>query len=403
MDAQPTPAHPSWLGAPGSARDVLYQLLVEGPLSRSALAEKLGLSAGSLTRVTKPLLASGEICETESRHVGPTGRPTQPLEIVAGRHYFVGIKLTGTHASAALVNLRADVIDTAQTPLPSRDPEAVADSIAALARKVGRSAPQPVAAVGLCLGGQTLEGGLIGWAPFLKWENVPFGQLLQERMKLPVTVINDLSALTLMEHWLGSGRGIANLVVLTMGAGVGYGLVINHQMITDANSGLGTAGHIPLDPLGPPCELGHRGCANVMLSQSNLEARALAALGRPVEYARLLELAAEGGIARTLVDEAGFALGRLLTIASALTMPELIILSGEGVGLVDAAREAVEAGRKHDREQHAREVPLAVIDVDDTHWARGAAIGAMQQPAPIPSQLPDELEPGDINNLSVAG
>ncbi|WAH99146.1 ROK family transcriptional regulator [Arthrobacter sp. MMS18-M83] len=382
MDSQPTPAHPTWLGAPSSARDVLYQLLVDGPLSRSALAEKLGLSAGSLTRVTKPLLTAGEIIETESRHVGPTGRPTQPLEIVAGRHYFVGVKLTGTHASAALVNLRTDVIATAEAPIGSMQPEAVADLVADLVRRVEQSAPQPVAAVGVCLGGQVTDGGNISWAPFLKWENVPFGDLLKNRLGLPVSIINDLNALTLMEHWLGSGRGIANLVVLTIGAGVGYGLVINHQMITDANSGLGTAGHIPLDPFGPPCDLGHRGCANVMLSQPSLESRALASMGRPVPYAELLELSAQGGVAKTLVDEAGFALGRLLTIASALVMPELIILSGEGVGLATAAREAIDAGRRHDREVHAREVPIAVIDVDDTHWARGAAIGAMQQPAP---------------------
>lgn len=378
---QPTPVHASWLGEPGSARDVLYQLLVDGPLSRSALAEKLGLSAGSLTRVTKPMLVGGELIESPGRHMGPTGRPTQPLEIVPDRHFFVGVKLTGTNAYAVLVNLRADIIAAVEASIDVREPHAVADLVAELVRKLEASAPKPVAAVGVCLGGQALDGGVVGWAPFLEWENVPFGDLLAERTNLPVTVSNDLNALTLVEHWLGAGQGIANLIILTIGVGVGYGLVVNHQLISDANAGLGPVGHIPLDPFGPLCDIGHRGCANVMLSNHSLEKRAFVSLDQHVTYSQLLELASKGGTAKTLVDEAGFALGRLLTIASALAMPEKIILSGEGVGLVEVAREAVEAGRRHDREKHVGAAPLEVIQVDDTHWARGAAIGAMQQPA----------------------
>mgnify|MGYP003877214525 CR=1 FL=1 len=252
--------------------------------------------------------------------------------------------------------------------------------MATLVRRLETAAPKQVAAVGICLGGQPLDGGIVGWAPFLGWENVPFGDLLTARIDLPVTVTNDLNALTLVEHWLGAGRGIANLIVLTIGAGVGYGLVINHQLVSDANAGLGPVGHIPLDPFGPLCDIGHRGCANVMLGNRSLEMRALASLGESVSYAQLLKMAAQGGPARILVDEAGFALGRLLTIASALAMPEKIILSGEGIGLVDVARDAVDAGRRYDRERHVRVAPMSVIAVEDTHWARGAAIGAMQQP-----------------------
>lgn len=381
MDPQPAPVHPSWLGAPGSARDVLYQLLIDGPLSRSALAEKLGLSAGSLTRVTKPLLAEGELVESSDRHVGPSGRPTQPLEFVPGHHHFVGVKLTGSQAHAVLVNLRADIIATRSSPLASTDPDAVASVIEDLVRELAAFAPSPVSALGVCLGGQVLDDGVVGWAPFLQWEDVPFGAMLRRRTGLPATVVNDLYALTLAEHWLGAGRGVANFIVLTIGAGVGYGLVINNRLITDSNAGLGPVGHVPLDPFGPPCDIGHRGCANVMLSIPSLEARAMAAFHRHVGYAELLGLAAESVMARTIVDEAGFALGRLLTIASGLAMPEKILLSGEGVGLVAAAKGAIEAGRQHDRENRARPVPVEIIEAGDVHWARGAAVGAMRRPA----------------------
>ncbi|MDQ4503456.1 ROK family transcriptional regulator [Sinomonas sp. ASV322] len=379
MDA--TPVHPSWLGEPGSTRDVLYRLLVEGPLSRSALAERLGLSAASLSRVTKPLLASGEIRETPDRHVGPTGRPTQPLEIDADRHHFIGVKITGTHVYAALVNLRTDVLASAQAPLESTEPQRVAELVALMAKELREQHPVPVSGLGACLGGQVLDDGEVGYAPFLHWENVPFARYLGGHTEIPVTVTNDLNALTLIEHWRGAGQGVANLVILTIGAGVGYGLVIKNQLIHDANAGLGQVGHTPLDASGPTCDLGHRGCANVMLSIRNIEAHASVSLGRVVKYDEVLRLAEAGDpLARAAVDQAGFALGRLLTIASGFAMPEKIILTGEGVGLAYTAADAVEAGRRQDRERHAAAVPLECIEVDDIYWARGAALAAMQQP-----------------------
>lgn len=162
MHSQPAPVHPSWLGTPGSDRDVLYQLLIDGPLSRSELALRLGLSAGSLTRVTKPLLARGQLVESQGRHKGPTGRPTQPLELMPQGHHFVGVKLTGTQAIAVLVNLRADIIATRTAPLGSTDPAAVAGVVADLVKQLAASSPEPISAVGVCLGGQVLEQGVVG-------------------------------------------------------------------------------------------------------------------------------------------------------------------------------------------------------------------------------------------------
>ncbi|MBT8163510.1 MULTISPECIES: ROK family transcriptional regulator [Arthrobacter] len=379
MDA--TPVHPSWLGEPSSTRDVLYRLLIDGPMSRSALAERLGLSAASLSRVTKPLLASGELREVPGRHVGPTGRPTQPLEVDADRHHFIGVKVTGTHAYAALVNLRADVLDAADAPLRSKDPDHVIAVVARLANSL-QERGTAASGLGVCLGGQVREDGSVGYAPFLEWQNVPFGQQLAAATSMPVAVANDLNALTLIEHWHGAGRGVENLIILTIGAGVGYGLVINNQLINDVNAGLGQVGHTPLDPTGPACGIGHRGCANVVLSTRNIEAQAAVSLGKSVPYDRLMKLAAEDPVARQVVDQAAFSLGRLMTIASAFTMPQKIVLTGEGVELAVAAPEALKAGRSHDREQHTPAVPLEIVEVSHTHWARGAAIAAMQLPAP---------------------
>ncbi|WP_422935819.1 ROK family protein [Sinomonas sp. P47F7] len=379
MDA--TPVHPSWLGDPSSTRDVLYRLLIDGPMSRSALAERLGLSAASLSRVTKPLLASGELREVPGRHVGPTGRPTQPLEVDASQHRFIGVKVTGNHAYAALVNLRADVLESEDAPIRAKDPDSVIAVLTALAENLQRRGGA-ASGLGVCLGGQVREDGSVGYAPFLEWENVPFGERLRAATSLPVAVANDLNALTLIEHWHGAGRGVENLVILTIGAGVGYGLVINNQLINDVNAGLGQVGHTPLDPTGPACSLGHRGCANVVLSIRNIEAQAAVSLGRSVPYERLMKLAAKDPVARQVVDQAAFSLGRLMTIASAFTMPQKIVLTGEGVGLAVAAPDAVRAGRAHDREKHTPAVPLEIVEVSHTHWARGAAIAAMQLPAP---------------------
>lgn len=87
--------------------------------------------------------------------------------------------------------------------------------------------------------GKVSDDGTVLRAPFLQWRNVPLGRLVQERTGMPVAVENDVVALTVGEQWFGAGRGISSFAVLTIGAGVGYGLVIDDRVIAPVDTGLG--------------------------------------------------------------------------------------------------------------------------------------------------------------------
>ncbi|HTL40002.1 MAG TPA: ROK family protein [Pseudolysinimonas sp.] len=371
-------ATPAWVPATGAARAVALEVLLHGPISRSAIARTLDLSQGSLTRLSAPLIASGLLVEGDERAEGRAGRPTRPLDVIPSSRHFIGLKVTADEVLGVRTDLRATVVARDAVALPARDPDAVADTIVALVRDL--SADVSITAVGVGIGGRVGENGVIRSAPFLEWEDVPLGAMLEARAGLPVVIDNDLVAFTEYEHWFGAGRDLDRFAVVTLGAGIGYGLVINRQVIVDEDSGLGLVGHWPLDPFGPRCPAGHRGCAMSVLTADAITGEVSSALGRTVGYAEALELAAAGDpAARRVIDDAGHGLGRLLAAIANLTAPELVILGGEGVGLVDVASEAIQEGLAADRDPRVRPLGLVTTSGDNIEWCRGAAVLAIQR------------------------
>ena len=176
--------------------------------------------------------------------------------------------------------------------LPGRSPDEVVASVVDVVARL--SDGFAITAVGLGIGGRVGEQGVIRSAPFLEWEDVPLGALLESATGLPVVIDNDLVAFTEYEHWFGAGRDLDRFAVVTLGAGVGYGLVVNRQVIVDDDAGLGLVGHWPLDPFGPRCPVGHRGCAMSVLTSDAIVSEVGASLGRTVGYEEVLTLAEEG-------------------------------------------------------------------------------------------------------------
>jgi predicted NBD/HSP70 family sugar kinase len=362
----------------GAARAVALEVLLDGPLSRSEIARRLELSQGSLTRLSAPLIASGLLVESGDRSAGKAGRPTRPLDIIPSSRHFIGIKLTADDVLAVRTDLRANVIETATASLPDRSPATVVETIGRVVDRLhGRV---DVTAVGVGLGGRIGPNGSVRSATFLGWEDVALRDLLEARVDLPVVVDNDVVAFTEYEHWFGYGRGRRRFAVVTLGAGVGYGAVVNGGVLIDDDSGLGLVGHWPLDPLGPLCPAGHRGCAMSVLAQDGIVREVSTALGRTVDYDEALRLAVEGEpVARRVIDDAGRGLGRLLAAIANLVLPEVVVLGGEGVGLVGVAGDAIREGLGRDRDPRVAPLELAMTTGDDVEWCRGAAVLAIQE------------------------
>jgi predicted NBD/HSP70 family sugar kinase len=362
----------------GSGHAVMLEVLRHGPLARTDLARRLGLSPASLTRLTAPLVECGLLAETSARRAAGAGRPSRPLEVVPNACRFVGVKLTEDEAYGVVTNLRADVLASTVAPLADRAPDPVVEVVAGLVSELAADG-RPAVFLGVSLGGDTRDHSTVIRAPFLGWHDVALADLLERATGLPVVVDNDLVALTKAEHWFGAGRGRERFALLTIGAGVGHGLVVHDDVVVSPDAGVGLLGHVPLDPMGPRCFLGHRGCATAMLTIPAITSAVSVGLGRQVDYPESLTLAAAGDpVAEPIVRDAGRALGRLVALVSNVTMTNHVVLAGDGIRLAEVARDALTDALSEERDPRADAVELEIQTFGFAEWARGAAASAIQ-------------------------
>jgi len=191
---------------------------------------------------------------------------------------------------------------------------------------------------------------------------IDFREHLTTRFGLPAAIENDANAAALAEHRFGAGRGSRHMVMLTLGTGVGGGLILNGELYRGAVGAAGELGHITLDLDGPPCQgtcpgFGHlealaSGTATDQLAQKLATERPdgdlgrAAAEGRPVDARLAVDLAAEGpGDARELLERVGFILGTGIASFVNVFNPELVVIGGgfarAGDLLFDPARKVV--------------------------------------------------------------
>ncbi|MEU2288407.1 ROK family transcriptional regulator [Streptomyces sp. NPDC013178] len=371
----------SWPPLSAGERAVAIEVLVHGPLSRTELARRLGLSAGSLTRLTKPLIESGLLVGT-GEDATPTevrqGRPSQPLDIVADSRLFIGFKITGDMVYGVVTTLRSEIVTRYDRPLATHDPDLVAGQLAEMTAELARTHPG-LAGIGIGVGGLVQERAAVGESPFLGWRDVPLAALVEERTGLPVVVENDVAALVEAESWFGAGRGLDRFVVLTIGAGIGYGLVLGGRRVPHAEEDGGFGRHWIVNPNGPLTPDGARGSAVSLLTISSIRYQIQAATGREMTYEEILAGAAAGEpMPARVVDEAARALGTLVAQISNFAMPQKILLAGEGVGLMEVAGATVEETIRANRHPLAAPVPLETKVSDFHDWARGAAVLAIQ-------------------------
>jgi predicted NBD/HSP70 family sugar kinase len=371
----------SWLPLSPGERSVAIEVLVGGPLSRTELARRLDLSQGSLTRLTKPLIESGlliEVAEAGAPAEARQGRPSQPLAVVAESRSFIGFKITEDMVYGVVTTLRSDIVARYDRPLTTHDPAEVADLLAEMTDELARAHPR-LAGIGIGVGGLVEDRAVVGESPFLQWRDVPLAGLVEERTGLPVVVENDVAALVEAEAWFGAGRGLDRFVVLTIGAGIGYGLVLGGKRVPCAEEDRGFGRHWIINPNGPLTPDGERGSAVSLLTISSIRYQVQAATGRDRTYEEILALAAAGEpMPARVIDEAGRALGTLVAQIANFAMPQKILLAGEGVGLMDVAGDTVRETITAHRHPMARPVPLETKVSDFHDWARGAAVLAIQ-------------------------
>jgi glucokinase len=258
----------------------------------------------------------------------------------------IGIDLGGTNVRAGALTSDGQLLNWKDTLIEAaRGPAAGLRTIARLADEVIAQAGQPVLAVGVgSTGPLDRQRGCIQNPYTLPgWEDVDIVTPLRERFGVPVALENDADAAALGEAWAGSGRGLKRMVMLTIGTGVGYALILNGGIYRGLGGEHPEGGHIIIDPSGPECYCGARGCleslvagpAIVHFALESEEARIspflqkAASLPREIDAATIFEGARQGDdFCQSLVDKTAnyIALGLVNIIMT--TLPDCIVLTG---------------------------------------------------------------------------
>ncbi|MGA2931475.1 MAG: ROK family protein [Acidimicrobiales bacterium] len=314
-----------------------------------------------------------------------------------------GVDIGGTKVLGVALGPDHDIVAEARVPTPrgkreivgSHVAEAVAQVVVELDRALGTAGATPV---GVGAPGMVDRRGRLCFAPNLpQAHGVDWTELIGDRLPgRAVLIENDANFAVLAEHRLGAARGYRNVVMATLGTGIGGGIVLDGRVQVGSAGFAGEIGHMVVDPAGPACPCGRRGCWERFASGAGLGvfAREAALAGNLGEVVRMaggdpesvrgedVSAAAAGGdpAARRVIEQVGWWIGFGLANLACVLDPECFVLGGgvvqAGDLLVDAARatfsELVEGG---DRRPGAVIVPAAF---GERAGAVGAALAARQ-------------------------
>ncbi|MFI9247467.1 ROK family protein [Streptomyces sp. NPDC053086] len=364
---------------------VFTTLLSHGPLTRSEVGRRTGLSPAAVTKAVRPLMELGYLVEGVDEEARPgVGRPASLVRVDAGRALFIGIKVTGDEIIAVLADLCCRIRTSRNARLSRREPEAVLPVVTALVQELLTEAVSlgvPVRGLGIAISGDVDRAdGVVRYSPFLEWRDVPLGELAATATGLRVTVDNDVRALTVAEHWFGAGVGLSDFALVTVGAGIGCGLVVHGQVVSGAHGVAGEIGHLSLDPHGPLCHCGNRGCVEAVAADPALLRAVRAATGRPLaDAAEALALAHSGdpGV-RAVYAQAGAAIGKAIGSLVNILGPERVIISGEGLAAYDLFAEGIRDAFAASAFGTAARCDVMTRPLPFEEWARGAAATAIQ-------------------------
>ncbi|MFZ5923980.1 MAG: ROK family transcriptional regulator [Bacillota bacterium] len=391
-------------------RDINISIVIDairqrGPVPRVDIARMTSLGRSTVSGITALLLKEGFIREIgsacPSQGKPALGRRPVLIEFNPRARFVIGVKLAPTLVTAAVTDLEAVVLDTTEMVIDAESGEkAIRAQIARAVRDVMSKARidlDRVIGIGVALPGIVDNRTGVSISPrFFLWQNLPMRHLLEEEFGVPVFIDNDANAATLGEKWRGRGRDVENLVCMTVGVGIGAGIIINNQLYRGAIAGAGEIGHITINEDGPPCACGNQGCLEAFASDAAME-REMRKVMRSGVKSMVEELVGgdEGRITRKIIvqaakagDEAALAVivaaGQHIGVGLAnivnILNPEMIVIAGEAVQdsgdlLLDPIRETI---RRRSMGVLAERVEVVPSALGDKIWLTGAAALVLQ-------------------------
>lgn len=307
---------------------------------------------------------------------------------MSAREAAIGIDVGGTKTAALVVDREGAVLARDVRPTPADDGQASLATMVDAARAV---ATPGVVGVGIAAAGMVDRDGVMRYAPNLAWRDTPLAPHVGGALGLPAIADNDVNAAAWGEFLHGAGRGSRQMLMVSVGTGIGGGLVLDGKLYRGANGFAAEIGHVVVDPNGPECGCGNRGCWEQVASGTAITRQGRAAAARhphsvlrdlagadpaSVTGAMVTEAARDGDtVSRGIFVEVGHRLGVGIAGLVNVLDPDVVIVGGgaseAGDLLLAPARDAFR--RSVEAPDHRPEVPIVPAALGNDAGAIGAA------------------------------
>ncbi|MFC8724122.1 ROK family protein [Streptomyces bacillaris] len=319
-----------------------------GEATRAGVSARVGLTRAAVSSLVEQLMESGFLTESGKTFSGQAGRPGTALKVARTGPAGLGVEINIDYVSVCVVDLagtgrvrQTEHLDNRGAPAG----EVLARAARIAARTLDSAREQELRPVGATLALPGLvSGGSVRQAPNLGWNEVPAQDLFAEALTvlrpghpvLPVASENEANLAALAELWFGGLGDVRSFLYLTGEIGVGGALVLGGELLRGAHGFAGEIGHFVVDPDGPECRCGSRGCLEQYAGQTALlRAAGIDGSGGGAGVVELERRARAGdGRAVAALTEAGRMLGRVVSGAVNLVDPDAVVLGGIYRGLM---------------------------------------------------------------------
>ena len=314
---------------------VLRVLREAGEASRAEIVQRTELSRATVSSVLAELRDEGLVVEVDGTAQSRTGRPAVLVRLARSAGTALGIDFGKRHLRVAIADLGHEVlaercVDLDSDHVAERGMEVAVGLVDEVLSESGVDRSR-VIGVGMGLPGPIHQTtGELGSSTILPgWVGVRAAEAMTERLGLPVQVDNDANLGALGEWTWGAGKGADDVLYLKLATGIGAGLVVAGRLFRGAGGTAGEIGHTIVDPQGPVCRCGNRGCLETLVGVPALLDLLAPTLG-PVTWPEVLERAGNGDLGcRRVIADAGAAIGAAAAMVCNLVNPARIVVGGD--------------------------------------------------------------------------
>lgn len=293
----------------------------------------------------------------------------------------IGIDIGATNTRIATINDLNEIVEIKRIPSRLKDGRPFFEHVAELAK--AKVEENNVKAIGIGTAGQIHKKTgtyLSGLTPQAAWVGIPIKKIIQNKTGLPTFVDNDCKISAYGELKVGKGRDFSDFISLTLGTGIGGGIIINREIVHGEKGLAGHLGHISIYPDGPVCYCGNVGCLESYASGTAVGRLATKAFKRKIDSKETFQLASQGNkTALKVISQMGLALGRGLGIMGNMLNPQAFILGGSIMEWYDYIESYVREGFSNHAMHDIRNTPILQSSLGGDGGVIGAALFAKDQ------------------------